>query len=295
MANETTTTSLTELIPAERIEEIIGMENRAAAPHDLIAWRKDMSDQPATLWSVPRFDKTDVPAGTKAEASEFSNVEQTASEATITWGDVGLSRELTDAAGQLARMNAEATFMLNLRAMRERVSSDILGLTTSATNTSDFSGAALDLTKWGTATAAFNAQLPYAGFARVAVLHPAQVADLKAEIRTNGGTIEATGRGLGLLEGQGDGSIYMFEGWTIIESALVPQFDASNWSGALIVVGKDALHTWSTFGWGVWKGITNEIERHAKKLTSDLVTSARYGVGITNQSNLRELVSKKAA
>lgn len=295
MAAETTTTSLTELIPPERIEELIGMENRAAAPHDLIAWLKDMSDQPANQLAIPRYDKTDVPSGTKAEAAEFSNVEQTASEATISWGDVGLARELTDVAGQLARQQAEDMFMLNLRAMRERVSSDILGLITSASNTSDFSTTNLDLDKWGTATAAFSAQLPYAGFMRVAVLSTNQLRDLKKAVRNAGGTIEATGRGLGLLETQGDGSIYSFEGYTIIESALVPNFDVSNDSGALIIVGRDSMRTWSTFVWAVWKGITNEIERHAKKLTNDLVTSARYGVGITNQANLREIVSKKAA
>lgn len=292
MANETTTTSLTELISAEEIERIIGEENRAASIHELVSWRKEVIPGHAA-WAVPRWDKSDIPAGTKAETSEFTNVEATLSEATISPGVVGLSRELTDPAAQDARQNAAEMFALNLRGMRERLTSDVLGLITSATNTSSFSGTNLDLDKWGTATAAFEGQNPYP-FTRVAILSVNQLRDLKKAIRNSGGTIEATGRGLGVL-GAIQGQIFEFEGWVIVSSGLVPEFDATNDSGALVVVGPGEARVWSTFARAFWWDLRNEVERDGKKQTNSLITSARYGVGITNQSNLREIVSKKAA
>jgi hypothetical protein len=295
MANETTTTSLTELIPAEKIEEIVGQENRATPIYDFISWRKDMSQPGAgATWAVPAWDASEVPAGTKAETAEFTNVEATLSDIVITPGVVGLSRELTDPAAQDAKQNAEEMFLLNLRAMKQRLTTDLLALATSATNTSNFSGTNFDLDDWGACTAAFDAQFPYAGFSRVLLGHTNLIRDFKIAVRNSGASLEATGRGLGLLE-MFEGQVYMFEGYTIVSSALLPQFDASNDSSMLVVVGNDANRTWSTLARGMWWDLKNEIERDAKKQTNNLITSARYGVGITKQANLREVVAKKAA
>jgi hypothetical protein len=295
VANETTTTSLTELIPTERIEEIIGQENRATPIYDFISWRKDMSQPGAgATWTVPAWDASEVPSGTKAETDEFTNVEATTADVTCTPGVVGLSRELTDPAAQDARMNAEEMFMLNLRGMKQRMTTDLLALATSATNTSNFSGTNFDMDDFGVATAAFDAQFPYSGFTRLFIMSANQMRDFKISARNAGASIEATGRALGLL-GLYEGQVYSFENYAIVSSALVPNFDVSNDSGMLVIVGNDANRTWSTLARGVWWDLKNEIERHAKKQTNDLVTSARYGVVITKQANLREVVSKKAA
>jgi hypothetical protein len=295
MANETTLTSLAELVAPERLAQIILEEHRPTSVFDLLSWRIDVSANPATTIVIPRWDKSDVPAGTKAETDEFTNVEATTSESTITAGVVGLSRELTDPAAQDAGVRAEQLIRMNLRGMAERLTSDLLALHTSATNASDFNGSNLDLDKWGTATAAFHAQYPHmAGMARVAVLSTNAVRDLKKAIRNAGGAIESTGRGLGLLSNV-EGGIFMFEGYTVIESGLVPQFDATNDSNALMVVGTDSDRVGSALARGIWWDVKHELDRHPKKQTTDIVTSARYGVAISDQSNLRELITKKAA
>lgn len=296
MANETTTTSLTELIPAELIEEIIGQENRATPIFDLVSWRKDMSAPGAgATWAVPYWEPSEVPSGTKTETGSFTNVEATTADSVITPGVVGLARALTDVAAQDAKQaDAMEMFMLNLRAMKQRLTTDVLALSTSATNTSDFSGTNFDLADFGVATTAFDAQFPYSGFARVLIGHTNLVRDLKISLRSSGASLEATGRGLGVLE-MFEGDMYKLEGYTIIPSALLPQYDASNDSSMLVVVGNDADRTWSTLARGMWWDLKNEIQREGLEQISYLITSARYGVGITKQANLREIASKKVA
>jgi hypothetical protein len=295
VANETTTTSLTELIPAELIEEIVGQENRATPIYDFVSWRKDMTAPGAgATWAVPAWDPSEVPAGTKAETASFTNVEATLTELVFTPGVVGLSRELTDPAAQDSKQDAAEMFLLNLRAMKQRMTSDLLANITSASNTSNFSATNFDLGDWGVATAAFDAQFPYSGFSRIAILSTNQMRDLKIDIRTSGATLEATGRGLGLLE-TFEGQAFAWEGYTIIPSALVPEFDASNDSGMLGIVGMDANRTWSTLARAIWWDLKNAIDRSEVAQMSKLITSARYATGLTKQANLREVVSKKAA
>ena len=101
MAGETTTTSLNDLIHSEQIEQIILSANRPASVHQLIAWVRDASKGGAGVYQFPRWDKVDMPLGTKTEGTGgFTITEQTTSSATATAGVVGIGIELTDEAEQ---------------------------------------------------------------------------------------------------------------------------------------------------------------------------------------------------
>ncbi|WP_434424604.1 hypothetical protein [Nannocystis pusilla] len=288
MANETTTTSLNDLIHTEAIDQIILGANRPASIHQLVGWIRDASRDASGTHKFPKWAKTDVPAGTKTEAAAFTFVEQTTDSASATAGMVGLGRELTYEAAQDSLRSLADLIILNLEAGAERMTKDLVGLFTSATNTTNLGNVAFSLTGWGTAKAAFKAQNPRGSrFAYIG--SNASLRGLEADIRTTGAAILSNPLYVDgqLVNNPGQGFRGFFEGFEIYETSLCPDNDADTISTAFAVVGDQGA-----LGLAVWIPWLHKVRENPEYAGDELFTMARYGVAITNQDNLREVISE---
>lgn len=300
----TSTTTLGSLIRTEQMSKIILDPNVAPSVHSLVAWTEDASMGHSEKYRFNRLDEptvtfTEASPKTEADTAGFGNadaINSTGSDADA--AVVGVKRLLSYEAAQDAGFTAEQVVRNNLIGLRKRITTDLLLNLVGHTNSSDFSGLALDLTRWGTALAAFGAQNPTeTELGIAAILHDDQYRDLSAALRSSSGAIEATGRGLSLLKPLPGFKGYL-EGVAIIVTGLVGAPDGSNWSGGLVTMG-----TMGALGLAVWNqgnttkgysvnGILNEMDRDIDVQGDVIVTSARYGTCITSPANARELISQ---
>ena len=288
MANETTTTSLNDLIHTEAIEQLVLGANRPASIHQLVGWIRDASRDVSGTHKFPAWDKTDVPAGTKSEAAAFSFVEQTTSSTSATAGMVGLGRELTYEAAQDSMKSLADLIVLNLEAGAERMTKDLVGLFTSATNTTNLGNVAFSLTGWGTAKAAFKAQNPR-GQRFAYIGSNASLRGLEADLRTTGAALLSNPLYIDgqIINNPGQGFRGFFEGFEIYETGLCPDNDADTISTAFAVVGE-----MGALGLAVWIPWMHKVRENPEYAGDELFTMARYGVCITKQDNLREVISE---
>lgn len=289
MANETTTTSWNDLIHSEAINDIILAANRPPGIHQAIAYYRDASRAGAGVFKFPKWDKTDIPSGTKTEGTgNFTKVESTTSGASATAGVVGIGRVLTDEAAQDSMRGIADLMMQNEAAGAERVTKDLLGLITSATNTEAYGNVAFNLTRWGTAKYAFELLNPQ-GTRRAFIGSLAALRGLEADMRTSGAAFLANPLNLGggIMMQPGQGFRGYFEGYEVFASSLCPDNDADTISSAFAMVGDEGA-----LGLAVWKAWVHKPKDDPEYGNMELWSSTRYAVAITNQSNLLEVTTE---
>lgn len=292
--NATTTTSVTEIIDSEFISRVILDANRPMSVVEQCFWMIDAGGISSSVYAIPKWDKIDVPlseAAGKAETVEFAATEKTLSDITVTAAVVGIRAALSMEAIDDTIVDLVAAIIReNMNAMREQLDEDGLLNFTSATNAEDFSTLTLTVDRLGVAIATLRALFPM-GTRMCFVGAPKQISDLKASIRTNTGAIFGGAMGnqaaSGMMDARRLGFVDIYEGVEIYEGN-VPDFDGSNHSGGLFIGGeRGALAT------VVWRGMTNVADDEVRRLQTDLITYARYGTAITNQSHLVEVISAK--
>lgn len=288
MANETTTTSLNDLIHSEAIEQIVLGANRPAAIYRAIAWMRDASKAMSGVYKFPKWDKTDIAAGVKTEGTgSFTTVEQTTSGSNATAGVVGMGRVITEEAMQDSGKGLADMMVLAEEAGAERITKDLVGLFTSATNTYNFGNNEFNLTGWGTGKAQFKALNPR-GSRLAFVGSVAAMRGLEADLRTTGAQILANPLYMNgeIFMQPGQGFKGFFEGYEIYETALCPDNDADTISSAFCVVGDQGA-----LGLAVWFPFKHVPKEAPENANMELYTYARYAVAITNQSNLLEVIT----
>lgn len=291
--NGLNTASMNDLVHTEGIAPVILQPNEHRRVFELIGWIIDASESGAGVLRIPGYDSIDVPSGTKTESDEQATyTDFTTSKADVTAGVVIVRSLLSDELEQDGKIDPNAGLARQMVAMAKRMDKDLLGLNTSATNTSDSTGVVLTLDLWEAAKTAYMAQLPVvgAGGFHAWVAAPAQVGHLQTSIRSNGGGSLSAGAGLAVFDGQ---PMVEYQGrYNGIEifQGNVPQNDASNWSSAFMCAGNEGALTM-----GVWWAARPTAVRVEERTGAALVTSARYGVTISRQANLREFISKKVA
>ena len=288
MANETTVTSLNDLIHSEAIEQLVLNPNRPASIHQMIGWLRDASKGGAGSYRFPRWDKVDMTSGTKTEGGTFTVTEQTTSAATATAGVVGIGVELTYEAEQDSLKSIADLILLNEDRGAERLTSDLVALCTSATNTTNVGNAAFTLTQWGIAKAAFKAQNPRG--ARLAYVGSnASIRGLEADLRTAGSAILSNPLYINgsVINNPGQGFVGFYEGFEVYETSACPDNDADTISTAFLVAGEQGA-----LGLAVWWPWRHEVHANPGFAGNELFTSSRYGVCITNNANLREVISE---
>lgn len=287
----TTTTTLNDMILSYGIDPVTLLEHRGTALHRYIAWIRDASGDRSGVHKFPRYAKSDPPASTKTEGNAFDTVAASTDGTDATAGVVGLGRELTYEAGQDAGVEIAAFIRMNERGLAERITSDLLSVHTSATNQTDESGNAFDLTIWGDAKTAFMGQNPNGGPQQLAfIAHTETVGQLEAAMRATSAAYASREDTGSAMFNSLRGFKGIFEGIAIFETTLVPQNDATNWSSAFAVIGEGGV-----YGLATWWDVRHEMQPAANKAVHEVYSSVRYGYALTDQANLHEVITVKAA
>lgn len=290
--NATTTTSIVEIVESEYITREILDANRDPTVAEMVAWTVNAQGLNSATYTFPKWTAAAVPlseSSGKTQTDEFAATQQLLTEVQVSAAVVGIRKALSmeamdDSIVDLIAANVRE----NAMEMRDQIDEDFLSNITSATNTASFTGVDLTIARFGSALATFKAQNP-AGSRLAFVGSETQIADLKADIRTTSGAIfggEFGNQVSGMLDTRARGFLGMYEGVEMYTAhGNVPATSGDD-NGALMVAGqKGALAL------VVWKPITTGFEEELKRLQLDVVTYARYGTGITNDSNLLEVVS----
>ena len=306
-------TAVTELINTEAIGSFIEQLNRTIPVWFEAARLVDTTADRSNTRTFPSSDGMTVPlseSSGKTETDEYAYTAPSYSEVTITHAKVGIRTNLSDEALQDATGNVLAqSVMDHFEGMNQQEDTDFLSNITSATNANDESGNDLSIAIFNETVGQIRALNPHAG-RLIAVLQPIQVQDLSAAILASQGAI--FGGQLGNQAAAGivsfrRGFVDTYQGVDIYENGNVPQFDASNWSGALMVAGEPhgaiAMCMKDPFvpaEFASTKAMRRLPRKHLMSMdwlhgrdAFDLVTRARYGTGIVNQNHIVELITSK--
>lgn len=294
ITNATTTTSITEVVPAEEILQAVGDVNRAVPVAMSVAAVFAAPGVSPTI-NIPLWSDAAVPlseASDNAETEDLDATEQLLTEASIAAATVAIRKALSDEASLHSQIDAIAGLIReNGLAMLEQFDEDVLTNITSATNTSNFSGLDFTIERWGTALAGLRANT---GPGRVVgVFHDFQVDDLRASLRASGlgyGLFQQP-QGASMLNQQAKGLMGELEGVLVYSTKEVPQFDANNWSGAFLRLGDHPGN--SGLAAAVWRGITTELQREIVTISTDLVTHSIYGSTLVRNDCVEEVVTSK--
>lgn len=208
MSNETTTTSLTEIVMSEWIDPFIMpylMDELVIAG---LAYQVDISGQPTKTAAMPRWIKdagTDVTTeGTTALANTQLDTEEPS---TVTVGVVGIMREVTDLAAA-SNLQGEAGLMQFIsddgaKLLAEMIDDDLAAL---ATGFATVAGeATTDLSVANLISALNSRRTNNARGVPAFVLDDQQAADLTTAIAATAATIFTAGANQSLLNGRSDG------------------------------------------------------------------------------------------
>lgn len=226
----------------------------------------DMSGTPGLTAQVPIYPA--IAAAGVADGTDLANTAFNTTSKTITASEVGVMVELTDLAAESATDDVAAAIGRQIGdAMAKKVDEDLAALFSGFSNQINKAEAAVTVEDIFKAAATLRAN--QAPGAYIAVLHPFQAFDLKAQLTNNGATMSHSLSDVGntaLL----DGFIGRIAGVDIFESTVVSGDSAGGLVGG--VMTQDAL------GYMVKRGMRIETERNASKRSLEIVGSMAYGV-----------------
>ena len=289
----------TELILTEKITEMLE-GNYPVRVADVIANVYDINEGEAATLQVPLAPVTTITSGstiTEGEDTMTLTAYDPTSD-TISVSMKGIWRGLTEQAlfhaTQDLKGSALEDSVLAILDQRDRL---LLAEALNATNTADFSGQAFNLDNFGSAIATFKALNPRPGSNGFAiVLQTDQMKDLLEDIRSTtgvafaGAAFEMNDMFSGMAGYHG-----VLEGYNVFESPSVIATDANNWSGFICGAGDRG-----SLGLAISRiGGSDLIVRMSEpgssahtKLQHEIFVGSEYGVGILQDNNFLEVVSK---
>lgn len=295
ISNATTTTSITESINSEYIQRVVQDVQRAQPIAMNVGNVVIGSGTNASVYTIMKLDDLSVSLNEdsgKTQTDELAASEQTLTETQITAVTVGVRVGISDEASQDSILNLLETAIRNGSAkLKDIMDVDYFENSTGITLNSDFSGTDLTIDRFGAALAKYRNANPVGG-RPVFVGHETQISDLRDSLRSAGGSqLLASAYGdqmTGAMMNMNRGYVGMFEGVEVWSTTNVVQADASNWTGVLMSGGMGGA-----MSLGIWKPITIELEREAKRLMTDVVLSVRYGTKLTNDGEAVRVLSSK--
>ncbi len=277
-------TSQNDLVEGVQIDQIIlGMNTQPRVYQD-IAWLNMKVTKPT--WRIARNDLITVNA-TLAEADEASFTSFTTSGTEITPSVYPVRSHVSFELQQDAALDVlQKAIADHAEVILNAIDANVLANISSATNTSDHNGEALDKAKFEAAALAFKKQKPNPG-AIVFAGGYKQVADVLGAFGDAGGSVYAVpGVVSNAVAAKQDSSIYYrgtVAGIELYEAA-VPASGGSDVSGAFMVKGR-------ALALGFWELLNFKLTDPAGRIGVELMTFSRYGTGIASQANLREVIS----
>lgn len=269
MANESTTSSLNDLLPSIVAEALFVAQERSIMRGLVRNFTLPLGSGKTV--TVPVYPKQTA-AGVN-EGTDLTNTEVATSGAVLTVGEVGIMTTVTDMARNASASNVIADVgRLFGEAIAAKMDKDLTALFAS------FSTGDGDYTTQITAEAIFKAVAKLRGAGVdpsgcVAVLHPEIAFDLKKALTTNGNVAFTSGAfGPTANEAMQMGFVGMLAGIPVYETSNIDYVtNAGDFPGA--VFHRDAL------GLAMMQDIKIETQRDASLRADELVATAVYGVG----------------
>ncbi len=269
MANESTTTSLNDLLPSIVAEALFVAQERSIMRGLVRNFTLPLGSGKTV--TVPVYPKQT--AATVSEGTDLTNTEVATSGAVLTVGEVGIMTTVTDMARNASASNVIADVgRLFGEAIAAKMDKDLTALF------AGFSAGDGDYTGQITAAAIFKAVAKLRGAGVdpagcVAVLHPEIAYDLKAALTTQGNVAFTAGAyGATANEAMQMGFVGMLAGIPVYETSNIDYVtNAGDFPGA--VFHRDAL------GLAMMQDIKIETQRDASLRADELVATAVYGVG----------------
>ena len=271
MANESTTSSLNDLLPSIVAEALFVAQERSIMRGLVRNFTLPMSS--GTTITVPVYPKQTA-AGVN-EGTDLTNTSIATSGAVLTVGEVGIMTTVTDLARNASASNVIADVgRLFGEAIAAKIDKDLTALF------AGFSTGDGDYTTQITAASIFKAVAKLRGqgvdpAGCFCVLHPEIAYDLKSAL-TTGGSTAAFGGGYGVSDVANEamrmGYVGMLAGVPVYETSNIDYVSAAgDFPGA--VFHRDAL------GLAMMQDIKIETQRDASLRADELVATAVYGVG----------------
>jgi hypothetical protein len=291
----TTTTSLTETIASESINGLIIPERQIPSVWEAICHVVPNATGHLYRWTSEDDGST---AASKAENADFQNTVYTTDKSEATPATVGDSTDFSD---ELVVSGSKVSIPQMLvridRRLNKKINSDVLALAPSCTNHSNYTGAALDTDKFIDATGLFGAQNPTNS--RIAFVASAgQISALmKASVNLGGGNPAGAFAESLVQASKTQGFVTNYMGVELYRSdAYVDGADAIAMFVSVADFGSVIDGEWqpgSGLGAAFWWAPRPEVQREGRGAKSVLTVSARYGVAITCQANVRKLTALK--
>ena len=265
MANETTSTSLNDLLPSI-VAEAMFVANERSIMRQLVRTYDIPMGSGKTI-TVPRYPVQSA-AGVN-EGTDLTNTSISTDGATLTVSEVGLMTTVTDFARMVSASNVIADVGRVIgEAVAKKMDKDLLGLFSGFTNGVGDDATALSAATVAKAIATLRAN-SVPGDELFAVLHPYVAYDLKANL-TN--TFVNPNAGIIQNEAMAAGYVGTLFGVPVFESANIENTGtAGDYVGA--VFHRQAL------GLAMLQDIRIETQRDASLRADEVVATAVYGVG----------------
>jgi hypothetical protein len=277
-------TSQNDLVEGVQIDALILEMNKQARVYQDIAWINTAVTKPT--WRIARNDLITVNT-TLAEADIADFTSFTTSSVEITpsvypvRSHVSFELEQDSAIDVLTKAIAD-----HAEVIMTAIDANVLANISSATNTSDNNGNALTKALFEAYLLAFKKQKPNAG-KQIFVGGYKQIADVIGAYGDAGGAVYGVpGLVSGAVGATHDSSIYMrgtVAGVDLYEAA-VPASGGADVSGAFMVQGR-------ALALGFWVMLQFKLSDPVGRIGDELMTWSRYGTGIANQANIREVIS----
>ena len=187
MADETTTTTATELVAAEIVSRLVidaaysNRETSAIMPRLVRA--DDISGEATLVKSYPKWNL--LAASGLTEATDLSNTAINPTTVDCTSTEVGLMVTITDVLLGSASVGSIAPYAMELgKALADKVDTDVLAEVADFTNSVGSTG--VNMTHQNFLDAIYTLENGNASGPFVCVLHPIQAADLRTSLTTSG-------------------------------------------------------------------------------------------------------------
>jgi len=262
MANESTTTTLNDLLPSIVAEAMFQAQEQSIMRG--LVRNYNMPLNSGKTLTVPKYNN--VTAAALTEGTDMGNTEVSTGSAVLTVAEVGVMTTVTDLAVRTADSNVIADVgLLFGRAIAKKMDQDLMGLFDGFSTAIGDGTTAITAAKIFEAVAKLRAaEVPADNLA--CVLHPEVAYDLKSSITT---TFAAPASALGNAAME-QGYVGTLAGVPVFENANIASTDGDS-KGALF--HRDAL------GLAVMQDIQIETQRDASMRADELVATAVYGVG----------------
>lgn len=270
MANESTTTSLNDLLPSIVAEAMFVAQERSLM-RGLVKNFTLPFGSGKTI-TVPVYPKQT--AAGVSEGTDLTNTEVATSGATLTVGEVGIMTTVTDLARNVSASDVIADVgRLFGEAIAAKIDKDLTALMAGfSTGTGDYTTQITPAVIFQAVAKLRGAGVPTDGM--VCVLHPEIAYDLKAALTTGGSTAAFASGAYSELANAAlqEGFVGRLAGIPVFETSNIDYVtNAGDFPGA--VFHRDAL------GLALLQDIKIETQRDASLRADELVATATYGVG----------------